>query len=549
VTVPVPIIAGDVAEITFDRFDLPAYDLFLRIKQLPESRVTFDWRADTYTVTTPARFAAKLGVSPDVVSRNTPDDLSPHLFDYQRWAVARALEARRFALWLDTGLGKTACYLEWADQVRRLTQYRGGSWDRIKLGKVLILAPLAVLPQIVEEQRRFRQPGSQMRCEILRTREELVDWLRDPDHNSQVVKLCNYEKFIAGEIPELRHLGGLVCDESSILKTGGGTIKWNLIKSARGIEYKLSCTATPAPNDAMEYASQAAFLETIRTEGEVLWTYFHKGKNGEWSVKPHARAAFYRFMASWSLYLRDPKQFGFGDILASLPDPEIIEERIPLTDPQREAMSTVLAEHRAGLFGDQLGITARTKLAQIARGFVYRGKGSERTAERIPSRKVQWVARRIVEEAGLQGRQVLVWTTFDEEGQILREMLPETVRLLDGSQSDDERQEILAAFRAGEFRTLISKPSLIGYGLNLQFVETMIFSGFDDSFERVYQAIRRAYRFGQTRTVRVYFPYVPELEGMIFENIRQKEARFLQEVSAQEELYRVALQDELTGVR
>lgn len=541
---PTPIIAGDLAEITFDRFDLQAYELFLRVKQLPESRVTFDWRRDAYTVTTPARFAARLGVAPDAVARTTPDDLAPHLFDYQRWAVERALEAKRFALWLDTGLGKTACYLEWADQVRRLTQYQGGSWNRTKLGKVLILAPLAVLPQIVEEQRRFRQPCSITSCEIIRTREELIDWLRDPDHNSHAVKLCNYEKLIPGEIPEMRHLGGLVCDEASILKTGGGKIKWNLIHSARGIEYKLACTATPAPNDAMEYASQAGFLESIRHEGEVLWTYFHKGKNGEWSVKPHARAAFYGFMASWSLYLRDPKQFGFADILAELPDPEIIEERIPMTDPQREAMTAVLAEHKAGLFGDQLGITARTKLAQIARGFLYRGKGAERTVERIDSQKVNRVVELMAMEGGFCGRQVLVWTTFDEESVILQERLPLS-RVLDGRQSDDERQAILAAFRAGEFRCLISKPALIGYGLNLQFVETMIFSGFDDSFERMYQAIRRAYRLGQKRTVRVYVPYVPELEGMIFDNVKAKETRFLEEVTAQEALYREALRDDL----
>lgn len=944
-------IAGDLAEITFDRFDLPAYELFLRIKQLPESRVAFDWRADAYTVTTPARFAARLGVVPEAAVRRGSPELSAHLFDYQRWAVGRALEAKRFALWLDTGLGKTACYLEWARQVQETTNAR-----------VLILAPLAVITQVTAEAERFY--GSDMAITPLRTRESLIAWCQGAiGITGSPFGITNPEKFIAGEIPELRHLGGLVCDEcfasgtpvdtpdgprpietiragdqvlnatgvdtvvatkrrvvtgfvavhvdngtsminsenhpyltrrgwvragdlragdelvsqseamrvlrdgvhaqtgadavlhpelrremagatagstrdrqsvghhrhksvtplyvvwpgddpcefhyavlqpvvcgdipdgtagragadrgatagaateetednpslrrvwidlrrhgeepdaavlqsellselayapagdqgegpqpggcgqsrpegaslagiggtggrggeaphcgtesdaesrvtrkgggdaacdgapatvarwqgsrdyeasadtlgsvgrglglrirgaghaeggrssdlplprhraagpedrgrsgrgvascadvaragcaqdglpqsarvdrvevlerddprlaadrgadgavqfydlevanhpsfsvhgllvhnSSILKTGGGTIKWNLIKSARGIEYKLSCTATPAPNDAMEYASQAAFLETIRHEGEVLWTYFHKGDKGDWSIKPHARAAFYRFMASWSLYLRDPKQFGFADILASLPDPVTIEERIELTDQQRVAMTAVLAEHRAGLFGDQLGITARTKLAQIARGFLYRGKGSQRTVERIPSRKAVHVADLIRQEADA-GRQVLVWTTFDEEGAILHGMIPGRARVLDGRQTDDERQAILAAFRAGEFRCLISKPSLIGYGLNLQFVESMIFSGFDDSFERVYQAIRRAYRFGQTRPVRVFFPYVPELEGMMHENIRQKEQRFLAEVAAQEALYREALAEDL----
>lgn len=535
-TSPPPVrIAGDLAEITFDRFDLSAYELFLRIKQLPESRVAFDWRADAYTVTTPARFAARLGVVPEAAAQRDTPELAAHLFDYQRWAVGRALEAKRFALWLDTGLGKTSCYLEWARHVAQQTGTR-----------VLILAPLAVIPQVTAEAERFY--GSDMAIAPLRTRESLAAWCQGSiGVAGSPFAITNPEKFIAGEVPELLLLGGLVCDESSILKTGGGTIKWNLIKSARGIEYKLSCTATPAPNDAMEYASQAAFLETIRHEGEVLWTYFHKGDKGDWSIKPHARAAFYAFMASWSLYLRDPKAFGFGDILASLPDPEIIETRIELTDPQRAAMTAVLAENRAGLFGDGLGITARTKLAQIARGFIYRGKGSQRTVERIASQKVEHVLGRVMLET-MDRRQTLVWTTFDEEGEILRERLPDWAALLDGRQTDDERQVLLARFRAGDIRCLISKPSLIGYGLNLQFVESMIFSGFDDSFERVYQAIRRAYRFGQTRPVRVFFPYVPELEGMMFENIRQKEGRFLAEVAAQEALYREALAEELAGV-
>ena len=523
-------IDGDLANIEFTRFDVPAYDLFLRVKQLPESRTAYDWRRDAYTVTTPARFVARLGVATEAASTSVLP-LADHLFDYQRWALRLALDAKRFALWADTGLGKGPMALEWARQV----QSRTG-------GRVLYLMPLSVIPQIRAEAARFY--GDALPTVAIGSREALVAWCRDGDPGT--LAFCNYEKFIPGEIPELRYLGGLIADESSMLKTGGGVIKWNLIKSAKGIEYKLSCTATPAPNDAMEYASQASFLETIRHEGEVLWTYFHKGDNGDWSIKPHAKAAFYCFMSSWSLYLRDPAAFGFADILATLPYPEIIEERIPLTDEQRYEMTAVLAEHNAGMFGDRLGVTARTKLAQVARGFLYEGRNGSRAVRRIPSRKVARVTDLIAQEV-TAGRQTIVWTTFDEEGGILHERLPETTALLSGDHTETQRMATLARFRAGEIRCLISKPSLIGYGLNLQFVKSMIFSGFDDSFERVYQAIRRAYRFGQTEAVRVWFPYVPELEGMVFENIREKERRFLTEVAAQEQLYRVALVDQLEG--
>ena len=413
-------------------------------------------------------------------------------------------------------------------------------------GKVLILAPPAVIPQTVEECQRFY--WSSWRCITCgRERHSWPGVRRGPRHRRRHHELREVHP---GDDPGAALLAGVVADESSILKTGGGTIKWNLIKSARGIEYKLSCTATPAPNEAMEYASQAAFLEKLRNEGEILLDLVPQGKNGEWSVKPHARDAFYRFMASWSLYLRDPAVFGFGDILASLPEPEILEERCPITEPQRVAMTGILAAHHVGMFGDdRLGVTPRSKLAQLARGFLYQGTGKGRTIASFPSEKVSailvWVAQEL--EAG---RPTLVWTTFDAEAEILAKALAgidtgAQVAVLTGDTPEAERLATLDRFRARDVGCLISKPSLIGYGLNLQFVKSMVFSGIDDSFERMYQAIRRAYRLGQTEAVRVFVPYVPELEGLMFDNVRAKEARFLAEVAAQEQLYRAALADEL----
>lgn len=523
-------ITGDLATVTFSRYGLDAYQTFLRAKALPETQLTYDWQTDTYQMTTPARFAGRLGADVVIPDRQTLP-YSEHLFDYQRWALDLSLSAKRFALWLDTGLGKTACYLEWARQVQAMTG-----------GRVLIMAPLAVIPQMIREAERFY--GDAMPIVQLHTRDALIEWCR----SGEGIAATNYQKFIPGVIPELRLVAGLIADESSILRTGGGVIKWNVIKSARGIEYKLSCTATPAPNEAMEYASQAAFLEKLRSEGDILWTYFQRDKHGEWSVKPHARAAFYRFMASWSLYLRDPAVFGFADILASLPDPEIIEERIPLTDGQRALMQETLIAKGVGLFADdRASAVVRGKLTQIARGFRYSGgSGKGRRVERIESLKVERVAEIIRAEA--ERGPVLVWTTFDEEAVILAERLDGMpIGTLSGSDSDEARLAMLDRFRAGEIAVLISKPQLIGYGLNLQFVKSMVFSGFDDSFERMYQAVRRAYRFGQTETVRVHVPYVPELEGMVFDNVRQKEARFMGEVTAQEQQYRAAMREYMTN--
>lgn len=525
-------ITGDVASIVFDRYGLPEYDLFLKVKTLPESQIGYDWEADRYTVTTPARFIDRLGMAAPARTI-TPLPIAGHLFDYQRWVLDMALEAKRFAAWLDTGLGKSAVLLEWSRQVKGLT-------DR----PTLILAPLQVIPQIIEMWSGW-YPDEPVPA-ALASRDDLIRFCKgDP-----AIGITNYEKFISGTVSELRLLGGIAADESSILRTGGGTIKWNVIKSARGIEYKLSCTATPAPNEAMEYASQAAFLEKLRSEGDILWTYFQRDKRGEWTVKPHAKAAFYQFMSTWSVYMRDPARFGFRDVLADLPDPEIIETPIKITPAQQLMLSETLTTHSVGLWADdRVPMTVRQKLLQIARGFRYVGTGKERRIERVDSCKVRHVVETAREEVAA-GRQVLIWTTFDEEAAILSDELQPVGRsvtppighgILTGSMSVEDRVTLLERFRAGEFPVLISKPQLIGYGLNLQHVTAMIFSGFDDSFERMYQAVRRAYRYGQTETVRVHLPYVPELERMVYENVRQKEIRFLEEVAAQEQQYRVAL--------
>lgn len=506
-------------------FGLDAYELFLRAKRLPETELAYDWRSDTYTLTTAARFAALLG-GEGATLHPSSEALAPHLFDYQRFIVERALEARRYAIWADTGLGKTAMFLEWARHVAAATG-----------GQVLILSPLQIIEQTRDEWTRWypEEPA----IERLASRDAMAEsCLR----TGPGLAITNYDKLIPGQLPELRHLAGLVADESSLLKTGGGTIKWNLIHSAKGIEYKLSCTATPAPNDTMEYASQAAFLEKLRSEGDILWTYFSRDKTGTWRVKPHAREAFYRFMASWSIYLRDPAHYGWADILATLPPPEVHEYRLTPTAEQRERMVALQVESGTGMFNDRLGVRERSKMSQLAKGFVY---GPERRPVRVPSPKPVFVAELVAGELAL-GRQTIVWTVFDEESEIVAAAIEETapnalIQTLHGSDSPEVRQERIDAFKAGDIDALVTKAALVGYGLNLQSCRSMVFSGFDDSFERLYQAIRRAYRFGQTETVHVHIPYIPELEGLIFDNVRSKEAAFMADVETQERNYRRVL--------
>jgi hypothetical protein len=521
---------GTRASVRFDRFDLDSYRLFLRAKGLPESLVEYDEESCSYVVSTDARFAPLLDETIAAPAREELP-LAGHLFDYQRFIVGQALAARRYACWADTGLGKTAIFLEWARQVRDRTGRR-----------VLILSPLQVIEQTRSEWEHF-YPGETSIARAL-DRESLAAWCEDPGAD---IAITNYEKLIPGVLPELRRLGGIVADESSILKTGGGTIKWNLIKSARGVEFKLSCTATPAPNEPMEYASQAAFLEKLRSEGEILWTFFQRDARGVWQVKPHAREAFYRFMASWSIYLRDPARFGFADILSSLPPPVMHEHRLELTEAQRALADELRVASGRGLFDERMGVRERSKFAQLARGFVYEGSGPGRAVREVASRKPAVVARLAVDEVR-RGRPVIVWTSFDAEGDlIVRRLASEPtyagipVALLTGDTPEAEREAIIGRFRTGDVRILVTKPSLVGYGLNFQHCRAMVFSGIDDSFERMYQAIRRAYRYGQTEAVQVHVPVIPELEGLMLDNLHRKQEQFDADTAEQERWYRAAL--------
>lgn len=531
---------NNTAEVNFSRFDLDSYQLFLKAKKLPESEIYYDWKADNYQLTTPARYAGMLGIE-GIVDSFAKNKLGGHLFDYQSFIVRRALEAKRYAIYADCGLGKTAMFLEWIRQIQMQS-----------VGKMLILSPLQIIEQTREEALLGLEPlrgkpewtpwPFAQQILFLKTREELEAWLADDRQGAAIV---NYEKLVAGQIPQLRHLKALVLDESSILKSGGGVIKWNLIKSAKGIEYKLSCTATPAPNDIMEYASQAAFLEKLRTEGEILWTFFSRDKRGNWRIKPHAQAGFYRFLSSWSIYLRNPKSFGWADNLSGVPGPEFFEHEIFMTPDQRKEANKLFVQSGAGLFGDKrMGIRERTKLSQLAKGFIYKADGLPATGKkaiRIHSVKPQWVARQISEEVEAC-RQTLVWTVFDEESRILSQAIPEIEHeVLEGSMKPEKRLEVIERFRTGKLPCLISKASLLGFGLNFQNCEAMIFSGWDDSYERFYQAIKRAHRYGQTKRLRVHLPFIAELEGVILENVLRKKENFERDAVQQEKFYREAL--------
>ena len=518
-------ISGEVLKLVFSEWGSDEYDLFIQSKNLPEHDLSYDWKTDSYTITAPARFAHVFGIK----NVNIKRDWLPfpeNMHDYQKFFLERcALPSKRFACWFDTGLGKTYFYLEWARQV---------SWKTN--GRVLLIVPLNILQQTIDEAHKFY---ADYQIKALATREEMKAWCKG---GAESVGIVNPEKFIPvkGEpeaISEIKHCTGVVLDEASILASGGGKIKWALIKSCRGIEYKLTCTATPARNDTMDYASQGSFLEKLRNENEILWTFFSRDKEGNWRVKKHAEAAFYRFLSGWSCYLRSPLKYGFKDNLKDLPAPIIKEYRLKPTKEQMDLITHVPdARGQLMLFGNKakLQMVDRSKYGQIAKGFIY--EGDSRKPKRIHSSKPGFVVDKILKDAA-SGLKVLCWTVFDEESEIIMERLNGRgylVECLHGSIPMSKRIPIIERFRKGESDILVSKASLLGKGLNFQNCGSVVFSGFDDSFEKLYQAIRRAYRYGQTKSVKIHIPYIPELEGVVWQNVQEKQTKFERDVSIME---------------
>ena len=488
------------------RAQLEGYDDLITLRAAGEYEFIDD-RGDVWV--DPDALAA-VGVIDERVVRSEWQ-LGAHLFDYQAWIVARALDRQRFALFADTGLGKTAMQLDWAVNVARHTN-----------GKVMILAPLSVCRQTCAEAERFY--GAPIVLDAT-DRPTLEAWLADPDHPTSIA-ITNYEKFDGGGKGDRfggEHLdvAGVVLDESSMLKAFG-VRKFAVMRAFAGVRWKLACSATPAPNQRTEFAQHAVFLDQVRSTTEYLTAYF-MNRDGDWQFKPHARDAWAANLASWAVFVRDPKRWGFADHLADLPE---MTERFPvvaLTDEQTTAARMHETGDQPSLFGATPGgITSRTKMMQIAHGFEL---GDGKVVERYPTLKPAWIADLVNGEHAED--QVIIWVTFDEEGDQLAAMIPGS-RHLSGKVKPAVRDEAIEGFRRCDPeapRVLILKPAMFGFGVNLQACSVQVFSTITDSFERYYQCIRRSYRFGQTKAVQVYVP-LTALDEAICQNVMNKQSTF-----------------------
>ena len=391
-----------------------------------------------------------------------PDDLPASLFPFQRELVSWALERARAALFADCGLGKTAMQLVWAQIVAEHTQR-----------PVLILAPLAVAKQTQREGEKFGVPVTVCR-------------IQDDVRNG--VNVANYEML---EHFDPTAFSGVVLDESGILKNYMGATKRLILEMFSDTPYRLACTATPAPNDHMELGNQAEFLGVMRSN-EMLMRWFINDtmQAGAYRLKKHAADSFWEWMSSWAAVLAKPSDIGFEDAGFDLPQLEI-------------KTHVAEADLQAGR-GDQLFRTPQLSSTGLHR---------ERRFT-LPAR-----AEVIAELVKSQG-QWLIWVETNAEADKLRALIPEAVEVR-GSDTLEAKERTLLAFLDGTARIMIAKPSMFGYGLNLQMCHQMAFVGLSYSFEQFYQALRRCWRFGQQHPVTAHV-ILSETEMPVMETVQRK---------------------------
>lgn len=415
---------------------------------------------------------AKAKVAPPVGFEVDPSRLPRAMKPFQRAVTGWALRRGCGALFEGTGLGKTLQELSWAREVRHETRR-----------PVLILAPLAVAEQTVGEAEKFDIDG--------------VAYAADQDEARTPIVVTNYDR---AHLFDFSRFGGVVLDESSILKAADGKTRAQLTQACSVVPYRLPASATPAPNDWTEIGQHAEFLGVMSAK-EMLAMYFvHDGSNraggGEgWRLKRHAEQDFWRWVASWAVMIRKPADLGFDEPGYDLP---------PLYRRQVTVRSNLPAPE-GSLFRDA-AVTLQERIA--ARRDTLDGRVK--------------AAASLVNEA--RDRPWLVWCHYNDEGDALVREIPGAVQVA-GSDSREDKAARMLAFARGEIDVLVTKPSIAGWGMNWQHCADMAFVGLNDSFEQLYQAVRRCWRFGQSRPVNAHM-IASDLEGAVVANLERKEREF-----------------------
>lgn len=487
--------------VDFKTDSMASYHQFLRLKKLP----TYAWQGSAAVI--PDEYAHLLdGI--DGATKESRITTSKFLFDYQRDISQMAIRKRKFCVFADCGLGKTAILLEFA---KHAAKNCGGK-------RVLIVSPLMVIPQTISEAAKFYP---KMRLEQIAAA-DLQYWLKSNDSFDSQIGITNYESI--REDLEQGELGTLILDEASMLKSHYGAWGTRLIELGKGIEWKLALTGTPAPNDRIEYANQAVFCDHFRTVNEFLARYFvNRGETqNRWEIKPHALTPFYRDLSHWCIFLTNPATYGWKDNCGTIPPINVHIDYIDLTSEQQRASQSLTG----GLFVNNLGgIGSRGKLSQLAKGRL--------NGEDIATNKPEFI-RKMVES--WPDESTLIWCRYNDEQEAMERVFPDAASI-SGDTPHEKRIKLIDEFKAGTRKVLISKPKILGFGLNLQICTRQVFSGLQDSYEEFYQAVKRSNRIGSTKPLNVHIP-ITEIEEPMIQTVLEKAKRVQHDTEQQEQLFK-----------
>ncbi len=400
------------------------------------------------------------------------DNLNPNLFDWQKNVVQWALKRGRAALFEECGLGKTIQQLEWA---RHVAQHSGLP--------VMLHCPVGVRQQTLREARKF---GVDEHVPV-----NVCDDQDDVEPGS--ICIANYEKLHRFDP---KQFGGVVLDESSILKNYTGKIKKQLVNSYNDVRFRLACTATPAPNDHMELGTHSEFLG-ICERVDMLSKYFihDSADTSKWRLKKHGADDFWQWVSTWAICMASPADVGGNDEGYNLPELIIDRHSVEVSE---EATTDGLLFNIHGLSATNIHEEKRM------------------TCEARMSKAVELTDR-------FDGPCIL-WCDTNYESDVLRDRLPHAVEIR-GNDSEKHKEKKLESFANGETRIIITKPSISGFGMNWQHCNHQIFAGLSYSFEAYYQAVRRSWRFGQSKPVYIDI-VLADSESGIQSAISRKETDF-----------------------
>lgn len=398
----------------------------------------------------------------------TPKSLNSNLRDWQAKIVDWAVRRGRSALFADTGLGKTLMELAWAEQVVKAGH-----------GPILILCPLGVRQQTVREAEKF---GIGVDCKVVDSQADCING----------INVTNYDKLQHFE-PE--KFCGVVLGESSILKSMTGKTRTKLTEAFGKHRFRLCETATPSPNDHMELGNHAEFLGVMAAVDMLNRFFYHdSGNTSQWRLMPHGHQHFWDWVASWAVCIGMPSDIGGDDTGYILPPLKVNRHVI---EPKHLAAP-------AGMLFATAGVAATSIFDE-----------KRQTAEDRIAKAVELVP---------QDDACIIWCDTNDESKRLADSLPDAVEVR-GSDPTEKKEAALSGFSTGQFKTLISKPSICGHGLNWQHCRTMIFAGLTYSFESYYQAVRRCWRFGQTKPVDVHI-VIASTDTALEQSISRKQSDF-----------------------